>query len=61
MKGNQIWEEITSHTVIPSVPTGSVGNGRPMSRANRAIQDSQFHDTDKGYHFKAQNSAWYQN
>ena len=22
MKGNQIWEKITGHTVIPSVPTG---------------------------------------
>ena len=22
MKGNKIWEKITAHTVIPSVPTG---------------------------------------
>jgi len=45
---SDIWEKITAHTVIPSVPTGSVGNERSVSRANRAKQDSQFHDTDKG-------------
>ena len=47
MMGNQIWEKITAHTEIPSVPTGEVGNERSVSPANRTKQDSQFHNTDQ--------------
>ena len=46
IKGNQIWEKITAHTEIPSVPTAQVGNERSVSRANRTKQDRQFHNID---------------